>query len=178
MNTLGADDNIAAISTSNQALCDLTAGRRHVVYSTGITAPNLPVMKTQLEREKKRRGIMIMECQTAEVGNKMRKIDFGPHRISSLAVWRSWRVRLKRRLSSECLCAVFMWACVQDPVSQCAHRDIKHYHRSISKRCGYGSSLFAGVCDRERTQSLPHVTTVRPKHWQLRGKRKLCVTCL
>lgn len=55
MTTLGADDNIAAISTSNQALCDLTAGRRHVVYSTGITAPNLPVMKTQLERKKKER---------------------------------------------------------------------------------------------------------------------------
>lgn len=89
---------------------------------------------------------MIMEYQTADVGNKMKKIDFGPHRISSLAVWRSWCVRLKRRLSSECLYAVFMWACVQDPVSQCAHRDIKHYHRSISKGGGYGLFLFAGVC--------------------------------
>lgn len=38
----GADDNIAAVSASNQGI--LAAGRCHVVYSTGITAPNLPVM--------------------------------------------------------------------------------------------------------------------------------------
>lgn len=50
---------IAIQSGDGMSLWGLTAGRCHVVYSTGITAPNLPVMKTQLE--KKKREIMIME---------------------------------------------------------------------------------------------------------------------
>ncbi len=100
--------DIAVQSGVGMSLCDLTAGRCHVVYSTGITAPNLPLMKTQLEKKRERSWWWSNKWRMLETRWKKEEIDFWPHDISSLAVWRAtktWRVRL----SSEC--TVCMWAC-------------------------------------------------------------------
>lgn len=150
----------------SMSLCGLTAGRCHVVYSTGITAPNLPVMKTQLEKKRERSCSWNNKWRMLETRWKKRKLILDTGHLFFCRVGNcknARRVTLKQGLSSECFYAVCVRAgsdvhihallyisVFSVLVSACTQTHIEYCRRRISKGCGYGLSwwrfLFAGVC--------------------------------
>lgn len=198
---LGADDTIAVISPSNQgsvwASVDWQQERCHVVYSTGITACNLSVMKTQLEEKKRERSwSWNNKYRMQEKG--WEKIDYGPHGISSLALWRiaknltceaeakavKWVFTVNGLLYvhyvSVCaglhaLFCKYIWVCVT--VSGAHKHSTPQNKQRMWLWIVLKVSICRGVfilCDRRRMHWLPHVTTETKTHtdlgsWEAKG---------